>query len=147
MFATKLHLLIFVGRMKKKLANWNWDAIGVTATLACAIHCALLPMFLSSLPLFGMDIINNETFEAGMILLAFGIGMYSLLHGYRKHHHKIFPILIFITGFSFLVVKEFFNHTSYWLLIPAVIGIITAHLMNYKYCRAANHCHKDDCNH
>ena len=26
--------------------NWNWDAIGVGASLACAIHCALLPLFL-----------------------------------------------------------------------------------------------------
>ncbi|HEX7905671.1 MAG TPA: MerC family mercury resistance protein, partial [Chitinophagaceae bacterium] len=57
--------------MKYKI---NWDALGIGASLACAIHCALLPLLISSLPLFGMDIINNETFEISMIVLAFGIG-------------------------------------------------------------------------
>ncbi|HAL95914.1 MAG TPA: MerC domain-containing protein, partial [Chitinophagaceae bacterium] len=28
----------------------NWDALGISASIACAIHCALLPLFLSSLP-------------------------------------------------------------------------------------------------
>ncbi len=60
----------------------NWDALGIATSLACAIHCALLPLFLSSLSLFGINIINNLLFEAGMILLAFGIGGYSLYHGY-----------------------------------------------------------------
>ena len=44
----------------------NWDAIGISASIACAIHCALLPLFLTSLPLFGINIIHNLVFEIGM---------------------------------------------------------------------------------
>jgi hypothetical protein len=62
----------------------NWDALGITASLACAIHCALLPLFLSTLPLFGINIINNVPFEIFMILLALAIGSYSLYHGWKK---------------------------------------------------------------
>ncbi|MEI9943707.1 MAG: MerC domain-containing protein [Chitinophagaceae bacterium] len=69
----------------------NWDALGITASVACAIHCALLPLFLSSLPLFGVNIIHNLAFEAGMVLLAFCIGTYSFYHGYKKHHHSFMP--------------------------------------------------------
>jgi len=54
----------------------NWDALGISASLACAIHCALLPLFLTSLPLFGINIIHNYWFEASMILLAMAIGGY-----------------------------------------------------------------------
>jgi hypothetical protein len=68
-------------------AKINWDAIGVTTSLACAIHCAVLPLFLSSLPLFGIDIIENHGFEYLMILIAFAVGAYSLYHGRKKHHH------------------------------------------------------------
>ena len=73
----------------------NWDALGIGASLACAIHCALLPLFLSSLPLFGMNIIDNPGFEVGMIALAFVVGSYSFYHGFKKHHHSLRPFLIF----------------------------------------------------
>lgn len=127
--------------------NINWDALGIGASLACAIHCALLPLFISSLPLFGINIINNEGFEAGMIALAFGIGSYSLYHGYRKHHHSWRPFLLFSIGFGFLILKQFFIHYMTWLLLPAVLFIVAAHLTNYRACRVHNHAHSDDCNH
>lgn len=130
--------------MKSKV---NWDVLGIGASLACAIHCALLPLFLSSLPLFGINIIHNIYFEAGMIVLAFLIGTYSLYHGFRKHHHSFLPLLIFSAGFFFLVVKQFFIHVETWLLIPAVVLIVSAHILNYKSCRVHNHAHADDCDH
>lgn len=125
----------------------NWDAWGIGASLACAIHCALLPLFLSSLPLFGINIIHNIFFEAGMIVLALCIGSYSLYHGYRKHHHNWRPMVLFFSGFILLVAKQFFVHYETWLLIPAVALIITAHLLNFRFCRVHNHAHTDDCNH
>ena len=127
--------------------RFNWDALGIATSIACAIHCALLPLLLSSLPLFGVNILNNVSFEAGMILLAFSIGSYSLYHGFRKHHHRWLPLLIFTSGFIFLVLKQFFILYENWLLVPAVILIISAHFLNYKFCRIHNHAHGDDCNH
>jgi hypothetical protein len=125
----------------------NWDALGIGASLACAIHCALLPMFLSSLPLFGINIIHNTAFEIGMIVLALAIGTYSLYHGYKKHHHSLLPLSIFFTGFILLVLKQFFIEYETWLLIPAVLLIVTAHLINYRSCRVHAHAHHDDCDH
>ena len=125
----------------------NWDALGIGASLACATHCALLPLFLSSLPLFGVNIIHHIGFEVGMIVLAFCVGTYSLYHGYKKHHHSLLPISLFTAGILLLVLKQFFVQYETWLLIPAVVLIITAHLINYKSCRVHNHAHSDDCNH
>jgi len=125
----------------------NWDALGIGTSLACAIHCALLPLFLTSLPLFGVNIIHNTAFEVGMILLAFAIGTGSLFHGYKKHHHSFLPLIIFSIGFLLLVLKQLFIHYETWLLIPAVLLIVTGHLINYKACRLHNHAHTEDCNH
>lgn len=125
----------------------NWDALGIGASLACAIHCALLPLFLSSLPLFGINIIHNDWFEVGMILLALCIGSYSLYHGYKKHHHSLLPLALFSAGFVFLVLKQFYIHHQTWMLIPAVALIVTAHILNYKSCRMHNHAHQEDCDH
>ncbi len=125
----------------------NWDAMGVAASIACAIHCAVLPLVLTSLPLFGIEIIHNILFEYGMILLAFLVGVYSLYHGWKKHHHNWKPLIIFSAGIIFLLMKQIAVDLHIWFLIPAVILIITAHYYNYQFCRLHNHAHRDDCNH
>lgn len=130
--------------MKQKI---NWDALGITTSILCAIHCAILPLFIAALPLFGVNIIENAAFEAGMILLAFVIGCYALWHGYRWHHHKKLPLVLFISGMIFLVLKQLFLQYHVLLLIPAVTLIISAHVLNFRHCRQHNHAHTTDCNH
>jgi hypothetical protein len=125
----------------------NWDVVGIGTSLACAVHCALLPLFLTSLPLFGINIIHHPGFEIGMMLLAVGIGSFSLYHGYKKHHHSLVPLLIFFGGMVLLALKQFFTEHETVLLIPAVLMIVSAHLLNYRSCRIHNHAHSDDCNH
>jgi len=125
----------------------NLDVLGVATSVACAVHCALLPLILTSLPLFGVNIVHNNLFEAGMISLAFIIGSLALYHGFKRHHHRVLPILLFSAGFIFLVSKEIIVAYELWLLIPAVAFILSAHFFNYRLCRRANHCHSTDCDH
>jgi len=125
----------------------NWDLLGISASIICAIHCALLPLLLTSLPLFGINIIHHLGFELAMIALALLIGSYSMYHGYRKHHHRFLPWLLFLLGGGFLILKQVFPAYQYWLLAPAVCLIIYSHLLNVRSCRAHNHAHADDCRH
>ena len=125
----------------------NWDVLGVTVSIACAIHCAILPLALSSLPLFGINIIENIYFEFGMIALAFVVGAYSLYHGFKKHHHRWLPFILFSIGILFLVLKQVFHDWHLWLLMPAVFFIISGHFLNFRFCRHHNHAHKEDCDH
>ncbi len=91
----------------------NWDFLGISTSVACAVHCAILPLIARSLPLFGINIIHNNYFEWGMILIAVFIGTYSLLHGFRTHHHNYLPFILFFTGCVFLVLKQFFHQQQY----------------------------------
>lgn len=125
----------------------NWNAIGISASVACAIHCAFLPLFIGSLPLFGINLLDNIFFEMGMIAVALLLGSFSLLHGYRRHHHRILPLYLFYSGIALLVLKHFFTETILWLVIPSSLFIITAYYLNWKFCRLAKHCHSTDCNH
>src|SRR5438045_9442994 len=115
----------------------NWYALGIATSLVCAIHCAVLPLLLTSLPLFGINIIHNNFFEAGMIALAFSIGSLALFHGYKRHHHRPLPLFIFSIGFIFLVLKEIFLSYETVLLVPAVLLILTGHFFIYRFCRIA----------
>ena len=112
----------------------NWDALGIGTSILCAIHCALLPVLMSTVPVFGINIIHNLFFEWGMIVLAFVVGSYSLFHGYIKHHRSLVPVLIFSFGFVFLVLKQFFVQYEIPFLIIAVVLIISAHFYNYRLC-------------
>lgn len=125
----------------------NWDALGIATSLACAIHCAVLPLVLGTLPIFGVNLVNNEAFEYFMIFLALAIGSYSLWHGYKKHHHSTAPLLIFVAGIGLLIAKQVWHNFQLWLLPLALVLIVAAHLLNYKACRVHNHAHADDCNH
>ncbi len=114
--------------------------MGIATSIACAIHCAILPVLVTTLPVFGINIIHNSYFEWGMIILAFIVGSYSLYHGFVKHHHSFYPIILFSTGFAFLVLKQFFILYEILFLIIAVLLIVAAHYYNYRLC------YKSKCN-
>ena len=110
--------------------------LGIGTSLVCAVHCAVLPLFLSGLSLFGFNIIHNIWFESGMILLAFVIGVFSLRHGFLRHHRSPTPFLLFAIGMIFLFAKQFWQVYELILLVFAVILIISAHIYNFRYTRS-----------
>ncbi|HWB24018.1 MAG TPA: MerC domain-containing protein [Chitinophagaceae bacterium] len=122
--------------MKKR---FNWDAMGIFVSVACAIHCALLPLFLTSLPLLGINIIHNQAFEVAMIAMAFAVGARALYHGFKEHHHSILPITLFAAGMLCLLAKQIWHKEELLFLIPAVVLIVTAHLFNYKSCKIGHY--------
>ncbi len=121
--------------MKRFLQNISLDTLGISASFICAVHCAVLPLFFSSLPLFGLDVLRNKIFEYSMIGLAGIIGCFALYHGYKKHHHKKLPLIVFVSGFILLAGKEIFLSFELILLAPAALFIITAHILNFRFCQ------------
>jgi hypothetical protein len=134
-----MQIITFVAHKQTMFKRINWDALGISASIICAIHCAVLPVFLTSLPLLGVNIIHNAGFELGMIVTAFSIGANALYHGYKKHHKNVLPLLLFAGGMLFLVAKQVWHNAELWLLLPAVAFIVTGHLINYRLCYKAGH--------
>lgn len=123
--------VIFAGQsMKVKL---NKDVLGIGASIACAIHCAVLPLFLSSFSLLGVNIIHNSLFESGMIALAFVLGILALRHGFVRHHRSYVPFMLFSAGMLFLFAKQYWHSYELLLLPFAVILIVTAHICNIRF--------------
>lgn len=120
------------------LKRMNLDTLGIGASLACAVHCALLPLLITVLPLLGSHILENEKLEYGLLSFSFLIGCWSLGRGYFQHHRRIVPLLIFTAGFALLLGGHFGIAGGYWE--PAVIfigaaGVTGAHLLNLRRCR------------
>jgi hypothetical protein len=116
----------------------NWDALGITTSILCAIHCAILPLVVASLPVLGINIVHNAPFEYGMIGLAFVVGTWALAHGFRRHHRRYTPWLLFTGGMFFLIAKQLWHTYEFRLLPFAVILIVVAHILNYRLSRSAH---------
>jgi hypothetical protein len=113
----------------------NWDGLGILTSVLCAIHCAVLPLAVSCLPLLGLGIIRHPLFEYGMIGLAFAIGTGALWHGFTRHHHRLTPWLLFVGGMMLLIAKEIWWRYELVFLPFAVTLIISAHVVNYRFSR------------
>ena len=122
----------------------NLDRIGMTASTLCAIHCALIPIFLTALPLLGLEFLANEWVEISMILLSVILGTFSLSISYRKQHHKLLPFLVLIIGFALIATGHFAGLKSLEpILIPlGGFTVAAAHLVNWKLNNTCTHNHK-----
>ncbi|WP_161596870.1 MerC domain-containing protein [Chitinophaga vietnamensis] len=116
----------------------NLDALGIGASLLCAIHCALLPLLMTVLPLLGAAIFENATVEYALLGASFLIGCLALGRGYWRTHRRLLPLLLFAGGFSLLVFGHFM-HAGNWIppviITVGAVAIITAHLLNLRHCR------------
>ena len=108
--------------------------LGIATSVGCAIHCAILPVMVTSLPVFGINIIHNTGFEWGMIALAFVVGMlFTCSMVLSNITVLLYPCLFFLPVF-FPYLKQFFHPFENWFLISAVLLIIGAHYYNYRLC-------------
>lgn len=117
--------------------------MGIGASVLCALHCTLLPLIATSFTLFGINLVHHEGFDWIMIVIAFAIGAYTLRSGYL-HHKSLKPIFLFCIGFGCLVLRLLWHELELWLLLPAVVFIIWAHLLNFRLSKA---CVRPGCAH
>lgn len=119
------------------------DSIGMTASTLCAVHCAVVPLLLTFLPLSGFGFLANPLFEWGMILLALVLGVSSIFLSYFRTHRKALPLLLLLTGFIIIITGHIY--LKGWVeavVVPAGgITIAIAHFINFKYVGA---CTTDD---
>ena len=127
------------------LKRINLDALGIGASLACAVHCALLPLLLTVLPLLGSHMLENKKLEYGLLFFSFLAGSVALGRGYFRYHRRSMPLLVFATGFILLLTGHLLPEGSCWgpaVIFPGAAGITGAHILNMRRSRqCTNHKH------
>ena len=126
------------------------DRIGFTASLLCAIHCALLPLVIALLPSLGIATWIGEGFEEGFVLFATLLGLFTLVSGYRKHR-AVRALRLLVPGLAILWLGVLYAplHHSVWphavtmTLGGTLVGL--AHLANLKLTEI--HVHDASCMH
>ncbi len=134
--ATWLRLSLSL-HMRNSNGKLKLDNVGMTASVLCAIHCAIVPLLITSLPLLGLGFLANPWFEWGMILFALCIGTCAIGITYIRKRHSILPFILLILGFIIIILGHLFV-TSWREAIIVPIGgllIAAAHFFNYKYAK------------
>src|SRR5574337_348715 len=110
------------------------DRIGATASMLCAVHCALLPFVLALLPLIGLGFLAGHTFERIFVGCAAALACASILTAYRRHRrpHALF---LMVPGIALLVLGVVVNLDVHVVLHTAseVTGgvlVASAHITN-----------------
>ena len=149
-----LHLY-YLCSMISRLKAIKLDNVGMTASTLCAIHCAAVPVFFTSLPLVGLGFLANPWVEWIMIIIALVVGISSIGNSYFKEHHRILPLALLIGGFITIIIGHLFIAGWVEAIVVPIGGfmIATAHFVNYKYagtCKAGDsffhlkHAHEHD---
>lgn len=134
-----IYTMIKATNKKTLLKSGHLDQLGITASLACAIHCAALPFLITLLPLWGLSFLAHPWVEFSMIGLSLLVGTWSLAHSYPKHK-RIIPILVLIIGFMLIGTGHYGFHFLEALLVPlGGFSIALAHFLNWKYTRTCSH--------
>ena len=128
-------IILYICNVKAIKSTSKLDNIGMTASVLCAIHCAVVPIVITSLPLFGLGFLANPFVEWSMIILAVFIGFYAIGFSYLRVHHKPVPIVLLISGFLVIIVGHLLVSGWHEALVVPVGGLLiaTAHFFNFRY--------------
>ena len=121
------------------------DRIGAYGSLLCALHCALLPLVIAVLPSLGVAAWLGSGLEEAFVLFATGLGLFSMLWGYRRHR-AVQALSLMLPGLAVLWVGVLYQplhqsvipHAITMTLGGTLVGL--AHMANLRL----NHMHVHD---
>lgn len=115
--------------LTKTLTEYE-DAIGASASIACAVHCLAAPFLVALLP-----VLYGETADlwlSGSLILLSGV---ILARGWVKHHH-VGPPVVFAVGSVLLIASHLSHEIHHELghvgILAVSLCFVGAHIYNFK---------------
>ena len=131
------------------------DRAGAVASFLCALHCALLPLVITLLPLLGLGFLSSEPVEWLLLGVSACLGVVSICFGFREHRSRRVwalagtSIALLVTA---RVAAHFVGHAhahdwahgAAWLETAFMVAggtlMMSAHWLNQKLCRSCRRC-------
>ena len=121
------------------------DRAGAMASLLCAIHCAVMPLIVTLLPLLGLGFLADERVEWGLLLLSAALGTTSLCLGYRQHRSQralqILGVALALLVCGRIIESQHLGILGVFLVVCGGLGVATAHIVNRRLCHTCIKCH------
>lgn len=125
--------------MRERFFTLHLDSVGFFASLACALHCALLPLLLLALPHTSIHLLHEPAAEFLMVGGSFALSLAALSNGYFKHKRKR-VMLSMLTGFGIILfgLTASLSHGAEILAtISGAMLIALGHYLNWLFLHKA----------
>lgn len=118
------------------------NRLGLTGSIACVIHCLVLPVALS----VGLQLEDHWAIDLAEVLLAItcGFAVFRLVRQYPDLY-RINQLLT--NGLKLIILALALEHFSHWHTLTLIISLtgsallIIGHVLHLKHCRCANQNH------
>ncbi|KAF1055585.1 MAG: hypothetical protein GAK43_00380 [Stenotrophomonas maltophilia] len=121
------------------------DRFGATGSMACAVHCAVIPVLLAAAPSLGLSFWLSDGVERALVTFVTLLGLFSLVWGYRRHG-ALRALGFLVPGLAALwtgILYDPMHHDPVPHAVVMTIGgllVGIAHLVNLRL----NHSHVHD---
>lgn len=132
-----------------EVAGAKFDRVGAGASFLCALHCALMPLIVIFLPIWGLGFLASEPVEWALIACSAVLGALALIFNYRQHRAIwMFGVLLLFVALLLggRVAEE--RGIEGWgqvLMVAGGLGMTGLHLLNRKLCRTCSACKSEGC--
>ena len=124
------------------------DKAGAAVSMACAIHCAAMPLVVSLLPMIGLTFLADSWVDVGILLVSGTMATIAGVHGYEKHKCIWVPLFFWaaITIIMVGIILHFKTGSEAIAMMPAggIILCIT-HIVNIRMSKKHMEHHSHHC--
>lgn len=122
------------------------DKTAISFSVICAIHCLLVPIAITLLPVLAATPLEGEVFHKLLLIGVLPASIVGLTLGCKKHK-KWNNVVLGGIGLSALVFAAFFGHDLTGELGEKVITVIGAILISWSHLRNHKLCSLNKCQH
>jgi cytochrome c biogenesis factor len=116
------------------------DRTAIALSIACAIHCLLLPVIVVMLPAIATTSVGSESFHRLLLWFVFPTSVLAVGQGCRRHKDRTVITFVFL-GLGLLLGTAIFGHeflNEEGERLATVLGatlLAFGHVCNYRLCR------------
>lgn len=116
--------------------------VGAWLSIACAIHCALMPLLITVLPIIGLEFLASHVLEVIVLMGGLGFGAYGVAKAYFKYHRDFLPVGLLLAGSAMVVTGLFLvpEHLEHFFIPAGAIIVGIAQFINIRMSRTCTTC-------
>jgi hypothetical protein len=116
--------------------------VGAWMSIACAVHCALMPLVVTVLPIIGLEFLASHAIEVLILIGGLGFGAYGVAKAYFNHHRDFLPVGLLLAGSALVVAGLFLvpEHLEHFFIPAGAIIVGIAQIVNIRMSRVCTAC-------
>ena len=122
------------------------DRTGIALSLACGVHCALVPLLIGAAAVLPVQWLFSEATEFWLFSGSVALALSSLLSSYWLKHRRKRCLVFLVPGLAvlgFVLFGSINEQLEPWVVVGAALSIAVGHFVNIRLCRQCAQCQSE----